>query len=152
MLAVGGLVLNWNGNSNANRTPSGMVENYYALAFDGKINEALFLWAGCVPNSEGVCADSSLLSGEDTIVRWTKSINQHKDIYKIEDEKVTGSSASVLVITQFPNGYSDKTIYKLIKINGKWMLKELSSPAMEEANSQAEKFNQDIDGQDKKEP
>lgn len=123
----------------ANKTgPSDLVKKYYELAFDGKIDEALSLWKDCNP-SGGICAKGNLISGENPIEGWTKGISKDKDKFIIKEEKIEDNTASVLVHTEFPNGYSQYTTYKLIKVKGKWFLNGLSSPAMEEADRNSQK-------------
>lgn len=127
-------------------SPSEIITTYYNLALEGKIDEAMTLWTNqCVP-SNGVCANSILVSGEDTHREWTKIISESKPEFKgIEYEKINGESASVLVYVKYQNGIKSQTIYKLVKQKETWKIQTISSPALEEADSQIDYSRLGID-------
>ncbi len=110
-------------------TPSETVKQYYELAKKGKVNDAFLFW---IENycEESACPKSTTISGENEHYRCTKQIYEMVSEYQVESEEIEGDTAKVLV-TEKINGWNTKTIYKMVRVNKKWMLKTFSSPAMQ---------------------
>lgn len=127
-------------------SPSETVKRYYELAKEGKVEEASAFWTDADCQNIN-CPRATQTSGENANLGRTKQISSIES-YEIENEKIEGNQASVLVLYKI-NGWKIKTIYKLVKIDGKWMLNSFSSPAMEEADRNAEKIRQENEKENK---